>query len=326
MKAMVIAAGAAGNELQWQDVPDPVPGPGELLVAVKAVGMNRADLGLRAGHYERMPTKPPAPIAGLEAAGEVIGAGPGVTGFKPGDRVMGMPSGAYAQKTLLHSRVALRVPQDFSWIEAAAVPVAFLTAHDALVTNAAMQRGESVLVQGATSGVGIAAVQIAKFLGAGRVYGTGSRDKLEKLEAFGLDAGIDYKSEDFSAVVMKHSNDQGVDVVLDMVGASAFAGHMACLALKGRLVQIGRMGGLKTEVDLDLLSKKRIRLIGVTFRTRNVEEFGALVDAMARDLMPAIKSRRLRVPVDRSFALDQAKAAQDYMRSNALFGKVVLTA
>jgi NADPH:quinone reductase len=325
MKAMVIAAGAEGNQLELQEVPDPVPGPGELMLGVRAVGLNRADLLLRPGHYERLATKPPAAIAGLEAAGEVIAIGEGVRGFAIGDRVMGMPSGSYAEKTLLHHRLAMRVPEGFSWEEAAAIPVAFLTAHDGLVTNGAMQRRDNVLVQGVTTGVGIVAVQIAKHLGAGLVMGTsGSHEKLAAMKRHGLDVGIDYKAHDFARAVLDATHGAGADVILDLVGATAAAGHLACAAVKARWVQIGRMGGAVAQIDLNELSRKRVSLIGVTFRTRDVDEFAALVAAMLRDLGTAIATRTLVSPIDHVFPFAAAAAAHARMRANAHLGKIVL--
>jgi NADPH:quinone reductase-like Zn-dependent oxidoreductase len=322
---MVIFAGSAGAELRWQEVPDPQPAPGELLVAVRAVGMNRADLLLRAGHYEGIATKPPAPIAGLEAAGEVIALGEGVTGFRLGDRVMGMPSGAYAEKVLLHHRLALRVPAGFSWEEAAALPVALLTAHDGLVSNGSLARGETVLVQGASTGVGIVAMQIAKYWGASVVIGTStSADKLARLAPYGIDVGIDTRREDFAQRVLELTADRGADVILDMVGAGAVAGHLACAAVKARWIQVGRVSGAKAEIDLNELSRKRLRLIGVTFRTRSLDEFAGVVAAAERDLGAAVAARRIVSPVDRVLALDAACEAHAYMRSNALLGKIIL--
>lgn len=322
---MLIEPGAGGAELRLQQVPDPRAGPGELLLAVRAIGMNRADLLLRAGHYERIPTRPPAAIAGLEAAGEVIAIGDGTVGFKIGDRVMGMPSGAYAEKVLLHHRLALRVPNGFSWEEAAALPVALLTAHDALISNGNLAPGEHVLVQGATTGVGILAMQIAKLLGARCVIGTSrTAAKLARLAPYGLDVGIDTGKEDFAKRVLDATADHGADVIIDLVGASAAAGHIACAALKARWVQVGRVSGAKAEIDLNELSRKRIRLVGVTFRTRSLDEFAQVVSAAERDLGTALAARTIISPVDRVFALERAGEAIAYMRSNAHLGKIVL--
>lgn len=232
MRAMVITQRAEGPALELQQVPEPVPGPDDLLVAVRAIGLNRAELMLLTGHYERIATRPTAAIAGLEAAGEVIGMGAAVQGFKIGDRVMGMPPGAYAERTLLPHRLAMRVPDAMSWERAAAVPVALLTAHDALVTNGAMRAGDTVLVLGAATGVGIVAVQAARLLGPARVLGTStSPSKHAPLAALGIDA------------VLEATGGHGADVVIDMVGASAAPGIMRCAAVGARWVQVGRVGG-----------------------------------------------------------------------------------
>jgi NADPH2:quinone reductase len=318
MKAMVIEA----NQLSFRDVPDPVPGEGELLLAVRAAGLNRADLALKSGHYEKIATRPPAPIAGLEAAGEVIAVGAGVQGFGVGDRVMGMPSGSYAEKALLHHRLALRVPKELSWEEAAALPVALFTAHDALVTNAALRKGEAVLIQGATTGVGIVAAQIARLRGSGIVMGTSrSPEKLLAMQEYGL-TGLQASS--FPQGVLEATDGKGADVILDLVGAAAAAGHLQCAAVGARWIQIGRMSGAVAEIDLNELSRKRVHLIGVTFRSRTLDEFAAVVQSAARDLGEAVAARKLRSPVDRVFPLARAAEAHERMRANVHLGKIVL--
>jgi NADPH2:quinone reductase len=268
----------------------------------------------------------PAPIAGMEMSGEVIGVGADVRGFKVGDRVFGMTSGSFAEQALIRHQVALRVPDGMTWEEAAAIPVSFMTAHDGIVTNGRLQRGDAVLVQGASSAAGIAAVQIAKRFGARKVIGTaGTAEKLRGLaERYGLDVGIDYKHESFAERVLAATEGAGVDVVLDMVGASALPGHLACTAVKGRWVQVGRMGGSKAEIDLDVLARKRIHLIGVTFRTRALEEIAAIAHGMARDLLPALTSHEIVSPIDRVMPLAAADQALAYMRANTLLGKVIL--
>ena len=296
MKAWVIENKPLGNRLAWCEVPEPRPGQGELLVSVRAVGLNRADLSLRAGHFERISTRPPAPIAGLEAAGEVIAVGADVNEFRVGDRVMGMP-------------------------------VAMFTAHDALVSTGRLRHGDRVLVQAAASGVGIAALQVARELGASVVLGTaGSSEKLVELARFGLTHGIDYRSEHIGERVLALTNGEGVDVIIDMVGAGAAAANLQSAALGARWVQVGRMAGSLAQIDLDLLSKKRLSQIGVTFRTRNIDEFAAVVHGAERDLGPALSAGRFAMPVTRVFGLDEADRAQEFMRKNLHLGKIVLLA
>jgi NADPH:quinone reductase-like Zn-dependent oxidoreductase len=324
MRAIVIRPGEDGPRLSEEDVPDPVPGAGELLVAVRAIGLNRADLLLRPGHYERLATRPPAPIAGLEAAGEVVALGPGVTRFAVGDRVMGMPSGAYAQRTLLHERLALPVPQALSWEQAGALPVALLTAHDALATAGGLRAGDAVLVQGASSGVGIVAVQAARLLGASRVIGTTtSAAKHAPLAALGVDPVLDARA-DFAEGVLAATGGAGADVIVDLVGASAAAGHLRCAAIAARWVQVGRVGGALAQIDLNEVSRKRIALLGVTFRTRDLDAFAAVVAAAWRDLGDAVADARLRSPIDSVWPMEQVAAAHARMRRNEQFGKLVL--
>jgi putative PIG3 family NAD(P)H quinone oxidoreductase len=325
---MVIIPTADGGTLELRDVPEPVPGSGELLIRVHATALNRADLAQRRGAY-------PAPvkagdsglaIAGLEAAGEVVGMGGEVTGFAVGDRVMAMCAGGYAELATVEHRLAVRIPERLSWEEAAAIPVAYMTAHDALITNARLQAGESVLVNAASSGVGVAAIQIARFWGAKPVLGTsGVSTKLAALAELGLDVGINYRSENFADAVLAATNGAGVDVIIDHVGAPYLADNLRCMALRGRLVSIGRLGGGTGDLNLDLLALRRLSLIGVTFRTRTLDERIAIAQRVAAELLPGLADGRLRPLIDRVFPLQEALAAQAYMASNAQIGKIVLT-
>jgi NADPH2:quinone reductase len=328
MRALIVEPGGPGDgdgpRLALREVPEPTPGAGELLVDVRAIGLNRADLLLRPGHYERLATRPPAAIAGLEAAGVVLGVGAGVRGFSPGDRVMGMPSGAYAERVLLHHRLALPVPSALPWERAAALPVALLTAHDALATAGRLRPGETVLVQGATSGVGIVAVQAARLLGATRVFGTTtSPDKRARLAALGVDGVLDARG-DFGAALLEATGGSGADVIVDLVGAPAAAGHLRAAALGARWVQVGRVGGAVAQIDLNELSRKRLSLVGVTFRTRDLEQFAEVVAAAWRDLGAAVADGRLVSPVDGTWPLADAARAHDHLRANRQFGKLVL--
>jgi NADPH2:quinone reductase len=328
VKAIVIIPDGKSGTLERREVPEPVPGPREVLIRVKATALNRADLAQRRGGY-------PAPrtggdsglvIGGLEAAGEVVGLGPEVTGVATGARVMAMCSGGYAEYVTVDYRLALPVPERLSWQEAATVPVAYMTEHDALVTNARLQAGESVLVNAASSGVGVAALQIAKLFGARPIIGTGgSPEKLEALAAFGMERGINYQRENVADAVLAATNGNGVDIVIDHVGAPLLQDHMRCMALKGRLIGVGRLGGRSAEIDLDLLALKRLQLIGVTFRTRTLDERITIAQRCATDILPALADGRLRPLIDRTFPLDEALEAQGYMASNAHMGKIVLT-
>ena len=328
MKAVVIVPDGNMGSLELRDVPTPAPGPHEVLIRVKATALNRADLAQRRGGYPapRTASDTAFVVGGLEAAGEVAEMGRDVSGFANGDRVMAMCSGGYAEFVTVDHRLLLPIPERLSWEEAATIPVSYMTEHDALITNARLQPGESVLVNAASSGVGIAAIQLAKLFGAQPVFGTsGSAEKLAALASLGLDRGIHYQSENFADVILAETHNKGVDIVIDHVGASQFQDNLRCMALRGRLIGVGRLGGRKSEIDLDFIALRRLSLIGVTFRTRNLEERIAIAQRCQTDVLPALADGRLRPLIDRTFALDEALEAQGYMASNAHLGKIVLT-
>lgn len=322
MKAFANAKGANGAVLDLIDAPEPTPGPNDLLVAVRAIGLNRAELARPVAS----PDQPVANIAGMEMAGEVIAVGANVTGYAPGDRVMSMTTKSYAQKALCDHRVAMKVPESLSFEEAAAVPVFFSTAHDALVTNGELKAGESVLIAGAAAGVGVAMIQIAKALGAGLVAGTSrNAEKLDQLKAFGLDLAILQGRDDIAAACMAATGARGVDVIADNVGAGLFGALTDAAAVKARYVTIGRLGGKMDEIDLDKIALKRMKVIGVTFRTRSLDEKIEITRRMAADVLGHIASGRIKPLVSKVMAFEEAPAAQDFMRSNAHLGKIVLT-
>jgi len=323
---MVIVSSKEGRMLELREVPKPEPRPGELLIRVRATALNRADLYQLKGAY---PTQALAggslTIAGLEAAGEVVAIGENVSGFALGDRLMAMCAGGYAEFTALDYRLAMPVPERLSWEEAATIPVAYMTEHDALVTNARVQAGDAVLIHAATSGVGVAAIQIAKLLGANPVMGTaGTPSKLAALASLGIDLGINYRTETFAERVLAKTNGGGVNVIIDHVGGAYLGENLRCLAIKGRLVSVGRLGQGAGELDLELLALKRLHLIGVTFRTRTIEEKISIAQRCQAELLPALADGRLRPVIDRIFPLEQAREAQIYMASNTQIGKIVL--
>ncbi len=324
MKAVCIETIDGKPELVMRDLPRPSPGPEEVLVRVRYAGVNFADLYRAPRHFGTSDIQE-APIAGLEMAGEIAEVGSAVPAMKIGMRVMGAASGSYAEYCCIHHSLLMQVPDNLSWAQAAATSAVFMTAHDALVTNGEFKPGESVLVQAASSGVGIAAVQLARLLGAGMVIGTsGSPAKLEKLASLGLQHGIDSKSQDFVEEVLKATGGRGADVVIENIGGDTLPGDVRCAAVKCRIVNVGRLGKWVGELDLDEHSRKRIKLIGVTFRTRSVEEHAEVARRAAAVLLPALEAGTLRPVVDREFPLDAASQAQDYMRSGKHFGKLVL--
>jgi putative PIG3 family NAD(P)H quinone oxidoreductase len=325
MKAIVIPQPGEPDVLQYRDVPDPAPGPEDLLVRVRAAALNRADLLQRRGGYPQPGPKPEFEIPGLEFAGEVIQAGARVEGFVAGDRVMGLlAGGGYAEQVVIHHRVAMKVPANLSWAEAGATPEVYITAHDAL-RQCDFQAGESVLVHAAGSGVGVAAIQIAKMLGASLVAGTaGSDEKLALARGLGLDLGINYRTQDFADEVQKATGGRGVDVIIDVIGADYWERNLRSLALKGRIILVGLMSGATTPANLGMLLAKRASVRGTTLRARPLEEKAAATRAFEKSVLPHIASGRIKVVVDRTFPLAEAAEAHRYMESNANFGKIVL--
>jgi NADPH2:quinone reductase len=322
MKAAVIAAGG----LEIQDVPRPSPKPNEILVRVRAAGLNRADLAMASGQAHGR-AGGPGTIAGLEWAGEVAEVGAEVKGIKAGDRVMCSGNGGYAEYAVTdYGRVSPVPANNMSWEQAATLPVALQTMHDAVVTNGRLKAGESVLVQGASSGVGLMAMQIAKLKGARFVIGTSTNEgRRAKLKEFGADLALDTKDASWPDQVLKATDGKGVDLIVDQVSGSVANGNLKACAILGRIVNVGRLGGMKGEFDFDLHALRRIDYIGVTFRTRSIEEVREIVRKMRTDLWSAVESGRLHLPIDRAFPLDEAAAAQVHMRANAHFGKIVLT-
>jgi NADPH2:quinone reductase len=239
---------------------------------------------------------------------------------------MAMCSGGYAEFVTMDHRLAVPAPARLDWKETAAIPVSFMTEHNALISNAGLRAGESVLINAASSGVGVAGLQIARFFGARPLIGTGgSPAKLQALYPLGMDRGINTQKENFAEAVLAATNGVGINVIIDHVGAPYLKDNLRCMALCGRLVSVGRLGGRITEIDLDFLALRRLHLIGVTFRTRTLDERVAIVQSFVRDLLPALADGRLRPVIDRTFPLDQALEAQEYMRANRQLGKIVLT-
>lgn len=325
MKAIVIPKFGGAEVLELRDVPEPECGPEDLLVAMRATALNRADLLQRLGFYPQPGPKPEHDIPGLEYAGEVVCVGARVEGFTVGDRVMGILSGAsYAEKIVTHHRLAVRVPENLSWHQAAAIPEAFITAHDAL-SQCRLGCGESVLVHAVGSGVGAAAVQVAGILGATPILGTaGSADKLAAAKKLGLDIGIDYKSDDFVDATKRATGGRGADVIVDFIAAAYLERNVRALATCGRMVVIGLLGGLRAELDLGMLLAKRASIRGTVLRARSLEEKAAATRAFEKAVLPHIASGRVRPVVDSVYPLARAADAHRYMESNANFGKIVL--
>jgi NADPH2:quinone reductase len=325
MRAVVLEGDGSARRLVVAEVAAPTPGPAELLVGVRASALNQADLRMAASHFAASESRGGPAVAGLELAGEVLEVGPEVAGFEVGDRVMAMSGGAWAERAVVDHRLAIPVPGTLSWDQAGACPISYVVAHDALSAAGGLRPGQSVLVQGATSAAGLACVQMARFLGAGTIFGTtGSAEKLERLRDVGCDVPVDRSSEDVAGVVAAGTDGRGVDVVIDVVGAGAAQENIDAAVIRGRIVCLGRLAGREVSFDVDEFSRKRITMVGVTFRTRTMDERVAVMARFSAEVAPALGSGSLRPVVDRSFPLDEIEVALEYLRQSRRMGKVLL--
>jgi NADPH2:quinone reductase len=314
---------ASPNGVVIQDVPEPKPKSTELLVKVKAVALNRADLGSARGDTSHGSTAG-RPI-GSEFAGEVIEAGAEVRDFKVGDRVMCHSPGSHAEVAVSDWGRAMKIPDGMGYEQAATLPIGLNTLHNALVTAGRLKAGESVIVQGASSGVGIIGLQIAKLMGAKLVVGTSTNAaRRARLKEFGADLAVDTSNPAWPEEVLKATDGKGVNLTVDMLSGPTVSQTMQATALLGRIVNIGRLAGMKAEFDFDLHARKRIDYIGVTFRTRTIEEVRDILQKMRADLWDDVKAGRIKVPIDKTYPLAEAKAGHEHMRANKHFGKILL--
>ena len=323
MKAVRVLPGTDGGRLEVQDIPVPTPGPNEVLVRVRASGINYGEITYMREHRSGNPM-----TAGVEFAGEVFSVGDQVTGWREGDRVMGHGRSCHAQYVVASALALMPVPDGVSWVDAAAFPNVFMTAHDALVTNGELKPGESVLINGASGGVGMAAIMIASAMGARPVIASSrSAEKLARLANFGVDIGIDASRESQVEAVMAATDKRGVDVIVDFLGGSVLEDHVASLAVQGRLVNIARLSGEQYgRLDIRQLWLNRLKVVGVTFRTRTEKERTDLIQACARDLLPFFREGKLRLPIDRTFQMDEIADAYAYIAKSQHMGKIVLLA
>ena len=325
MRAAIITRPGGPEVLEVRDVARPEPGTGEVLVRIRASALNRADLLQREGRYPAPPGWP-ADIPGMEIAGEVAACGPVTSLWKVGDRVFGIVGGGgNAQFIVTHERTLAGIPENLDWREAAAVPEAFITAHDALVTQAEVRPSERVLIHAVGSGVGLAAVQLARAAGALPLGDARTAAKIERARSLGLADG--FVVDDIGALaqrVTKRTNGAGVEIVLDLVGGEYLAASIAAAAPKGRIILIGTMGGRDASLPLGIILGKRLTLRGTVLRARPLEEKIIATRAFAAQVVPLLASGAVQPVVDRVFPLDQIGDAHRYLESNATFGKVVI--
>lgn len=309
---------ATTNGLRLVDTPRPVPKPTEILVRTRAVGVNRIDLHSLANAADQ--------IIGMEWSGEVVEVGAECRGFSVGDRVMGTGPAAYAEFVVTDYGRAAPIPKaEVDWASAASAMLGLQTMHDALVTRGRLRPGHAVLMQGAASVMGLIGLQIAKALGAGVILGTsGNAERRGRLKEFGCDVAIDSSQEGWSREVLDATNGKGADIVVDNVSGAAFNQCMAAAALEGRLVNVGRLGGATAAFDFNLHALRRLEYIGVTFRTRSVEQVRTLNSLMLADLRQMLGDGGPRVPIAGRFAFDRAAEALDTLRRSEHFGKLVL--
>jgi putative PIG3 family NAD(P)H quinone oxidoreductase len=325
MKAVYISEPGGPEVLEVREVQAPVAGPGEVLIDVVAAGLNRADVQQRKGFY------PPPPgaseIPGLEVSGRIAGFGPGVTkAFSVGDKVVALlAGGGYAQQVAVPAGQVLRIPDGVDLVTAASLPEVAATVYSNLIMTAQLQPGETVLIHGATGGIGTMAIQLAKAVGARVATTAGNAEKVGTAKAFlGADIAINYAEENFPASLRAQNGGKGADVILDVVGAKYLEQNIDALADYGRLVVIGLQGGAKAELDLGKLLQKRAAIIATALRPRPVEEKTVIMNAVRDAVWPMLTDGRIRPLVAKSFPLDQVAAAHTYFDSGDHVGKVLL--
>jgi NADPH2:quinone reductase len=324
MKVWVGSDAGAAVKFKLADMPKPAPGPGELLIHVRAAGVNRVDQYPTGSHFRHSPPAA-APIPGLEAAGEVVEVGQGVEGYRGGERVAAMVQGGCAEFVRFNAALAIPIPSGMSWTMAAAVPVSYLTAHNALMTLGQFPKKGSLLIHAVTSGVGIAALQLAVLHNAEPIIGSSmSLDKLNQLRALGLHLGLVDPYAGFADHVLQRTDQRGVDLVLDNIGGALLNETMRCTSLGGTIINVGRLGGINAEIDLNVHAARRIRLLGATFRTLSLEEHTQVVQKFLSDHGSDLADGSLAPLIDSVFPFEELPAAVQRSMQRKQLGKIVI--
>jgi NADPH2:quinone reductase len=324
MRAIVLESYGGPEVLTAREVPDPVPGPDEVLVAITGSAVNRADVLQRMGLYAGPPGEHEIP--GMEYAGRVAAVGARVTAWSVGDEVMGIVGGgAYAEKVCAHERQVLPVPPELGLADAAAVPEVFITAYDALVVQGGLTSGRTALVHAGASGVGTAAIQLARSIGA-RIVVTASTGKVEACQALGADLVVDYTRDDFVEAVEAFTGGKGVDVVIDVIGGDYVDRNLRCAGVTGRVIQVGLMGSGVANVSVGMLLQKRLQLIGTVLRARPLEEKIAVTQRFRAEVLPRFADGSLSPVIDSRYRLDDVADAHRRMEANENVGKLLLDA
>lgn len=323
MRAVVITEPGGPEVLQWSEVPDPVPGPADVLIDVAAAGINRADLLQRQGLYPPPPGAPPYP--GMECSGRIVAAGPEVAGWKPGDEVCAlMAGGGYAEMAAVPAGQVLPVPEGVDLAGAAALPEAACTVYSNVFQIGGLAAGQTLLVHGGASGIGTLAIQLASAHGARVICTAGSAEKLARCRELGADVAVSYRDEDFAEAVRDATGGAGADVILDIMGASYLARNLSCLAAGGRLVVIGRQGGSRAELDLGVLQARRASIHATTLRARPPAEKAAIVSAVAANVWPLVSAGKVTPVIDRALPMASAAEGHRVLEASVHVGKVLL--
>ncbi|WP_256104590.1 NAD(P)H-quinone oxidoreductase [Streptomyces sp. ODS05-4] len=323
MYAITVPEPGGPDALVWAEVPDPVPGEGEVLVEVAAGAVNRADVLQRQGFYDPPPGSSPYP--GLECSGKIAALGPGVSGWSVGDEVCALlTGGGYAQKVAVPAGQLLPVPQGVDLVTAATLPEVAATVWSNVFLVAGLRPGETLLVHGGSSGIGTMAIQLAKAVGARVAVTAGGQEKLARCKELGADILIDYREQDFVEEVRQATDGAGADVILDIIGAKYLARNVEALAMNGRLAIIGLMGGAKAELDLAALLTKRAAVAATSLRSRPKEEKATIIAAVREHVWPLIEAGKVRPVVDRVLPMPEAPEAHRTMESSTHIGKIAL--